>query len=73
MSAVESLGRGAHVTAWFNGRAKRVTPEHVRKLQRALPEAHVFSSSSLDEARGYAAQLVKHLPGCVWRDLSDTW
>ncbi|MEW5738477.1 MAG: diacylglycerol kinase family protein [Myxococcota bacterium] len=62
MSAVESIGRGAHVAAWFNGRAKRVTPERVQRLRRELPEARVFTSSSFDEARAHAAQLVRHPP-----------
>lgn len=62
MSAVERIGRGAHVAAWFNGRAKRVTPARVQRLQRELPEARVYASSSLDEARAFAAELVRDPP-----------
>ena len=62
MSAAERIGRGAHVAAWFNGRAKRVTPARIERLHRELPEAHVYASNSLDEARGYAAELVRHPP-----------
>lgn len=62
MSAVESIGRGAHVAAWFNGRAKRVTPARVKRLARELPEARVYASSSLAEAKDFAARLAQHPP-----------
>jgi diacylglycerol kinase family enzyme len=62
VSAVERIGRGAQVAAWFNARAKRVTPDRVEQLRRVLPEARVFASSSFDEARVHAAALVRHPP-----------
>jgi diacylglycerol kinase family enzyme len=60
--AGEHIGRGAQVAAWFNGRAKRVTPARVERLRRALPEARVYASSSFEEARAHAAELVRTPP-----------
>jgi len=62
MSAVERIGRGAHVAAWFNARARRVTPKRVQQLRQELPEARVYASSTFDEAREHAAHLVRYPP-----------
>lgn len=57
-----SQTEGSDEAAWFNGRAKQVTPAVVRAFTQARPGCRVFVSRDLDEARRFARQLVAQPP-----------
>jgi diacylglycerol kinase family enzyme len=61
-----SRRKGADVAAWFNGRARRVTPARIEAFRRALPNATVYAATSLDEAREDARRLMRDRPRLVF-------
>ena len=65
MASVARLGTGKGVAALLNGRAKRVTSQVVRALERALPEALVLVSDDLDQARRHVRHIVAARPEVV--------
>lgn len=62
MSGIPVIGRGADVAAWFNTNAKRVTPARVNAFRATLPDAEIYTASTLDEAKHCADALVKNPP-----------
>lgn len=61
-----SRRKGADVAAWFNGRARRVTPARIEAFRRAMPNATVYAATSLEEARADVKRLVKDKPRLVF-------
>ena len=62
---MERIGTGKGVAALLNGRAKRVTPQVVRALERALPDALILISDDFDQARRHARRIVAEKPQVV--------
>jgi len=60
-----SRRKGAVVAAWFNGRARRVTPKRIEAFRRAMPNATIYAATSLEEARADARALVEARPTLV--------
>lgn len=67
----ETLGTGTDCAAWFNGRAKQVTPKVVRAFEEALPRARVYVSQDFDQAKAYAAELAKNPPALLFTGGGD--
>ena len=61
----ERIGTGKGVAALLNGRAKRVTSQVVRALERALPDALVLVSDDLEQARRHVRHIVAARPEVV--------
>lgn len=62
MSAPLTIGRGAQAAGWFNTHAKRVTPHRLQLFREALPEARVFTASTLREADEHAKTIAQNPP-----------
>ncbi len=58
----ERIGTGDGLAAWFNPRAKQVTPKVMRAFAERLPKARVFAASSMEEAEAHAQKLVQLAP-----------
>jgi diacylglycerol kinase family enzyme len=58
--------KGADVAAWFNGRARKVTPARIEAFRRVLPNATVYAATSLEEARADAKALLEARPRLVF-------
>lgn len=56
------IDSGGSVAAYFNARAKQVTPKVVSLFKERLPDARVFACSTFEEARLAAQELVSHPP-----------
>lgn len=63
---METLGKGDDCAAWFNGRAKQVTPKVVAAFTAAMPKARIYVSKTFDEARKYAAEIAKNPPALLF-------
>ena len=61
-----SRRKGADVAAWFNGRARKVTPARIEAFRQAMPNATVYAATSLEEARADAAALLETKPRLVF-------
>lgn len=68
---MELLGTGTDCAAWFNGRAKQVTPKVVRAFEQALPGARVYVSQDFDQAQRFAAELTKNPPALLFSGGGD--
>lgn len=62
---MEQIGTGKGIAALLNGRARRVTPQVVRALERALPEALILVSDDFEQARRHARRIVAEKPEVV--------
>lgn len=68
---MELLGTGSDCVAWFNGRAKQVTPKVVQAFTRALPDARVYVSQDFDQAQRFAAEIAKNPPALIFSGGGD--
>jgi len=71
MRTMETLGKGSDCVAWFNGRAKQVTPKVVKAFTDALPAARVYVSSDFEQAQKFAAQIAKDPPALLFSGGGD--
>jgi diacylglycerol kinase family enzyme len=62
---MQTVGRGKHIAALLNFRARHVTPKVVRTLRNALPDATVLVSEDLDQARRHARRIAEERPEVV--------
>lgn len=67
----ETLGTGTDCAAWFNGRAKQVTPKVVRAFEQALPHARVYVSQDFEQAQHFAKELAKNPPALLFTGGGD--
>lgn len=58
----DCIGTGEGLAAWFNPRAKQVTPKVVKGFAERLPKARLFAASTMEEAATHARQLVELAP-----------
>ncbi len=63
---MQTLGLGDDCAAWFNGRAKQVTPKVVRDFSAALPNARVFLSKSFEDAKKFAGEIARRPPALLF-------
>ena len=59
---MQTLGTGRGIALWFNLRAKRVNTETVDRFRQALPDATIYATQTLEEAREAAKKLGAEKP-----------
>ena len=68
---METLGTGSDCAAWFNGRAKQVTPRVVKAFTDALPKARIYVSQDFAQAEKFAAEIAKDPPALLFSGGGD--
>lgn len=58
--------KGADVAAWFNAKARKVTPARIDAFRQVMPNATIYAATSLEQARADAKALVESRPRLVF-------
>ncbi|MBS2026233.1 MAG: diacylglycerol kinase [Deltaproteobacteria bacterium] len=66
-----TIGTGKGFAALLNGRARKVTPAVVRAFTKALPEATLYVSEDLEQARRHVRSLIAQRPEVVFSGGGD--
>ncbi len=62
VGAMQTLGTGRGVALWFNLRAKRVNAALIDRFREVLPDATIYATQTLDDARAAARQMKQTPP-----------
>jgi diacylglycerol kinase family enzyme len=68
---MKTLGTGRDCIAWFNGRAKQVTPKVVNAFRKTLPDARVYVSQDFEQAKRFAAEIARSPPALLFSGGGD--